>query len=131
MISGDDVWIQEPKTRVGYFGVSESNNREKQTAFANIIFRGKLSELNDASSIAPSMMTYNYISPWYPFFKMDDVEGKMYWQAVGNKIQSRSDVPDTMKEFLKAKQKNYFESTNPWSEPTSTLKHFRENNKQK
>jgi hypothetical protein len=131
VVSGDDVWIQEPKTRMGYFGVSKSNNQDKETSFANTTFRGKISDLNDESSIAPSMMTYNYISPWYPFFEMDDVDGKMYWQAVGIKIQSWSDVPKSMKNFLKAKQKNYFESTNPWSEPTSTLKHYRENNKQK
>ena len=75
------------------------------------------------------MMTYNYVSPWYPFFEMDNVEGKMYWQAVGNKTQSWSDVPTSMQEFLTTTQNNYFESTNPWTERTSTLKHFRQSNK--
>ena len=57
VVSGDDVWIQEPKTRMGYFGVSEPNHKEKQTAVANIIFKVKMSDLNDASSIASSVMT--------------------------------------------------------------------------
>ena len=130
VISGDDVWIQEPKTKIGYFGVSKPNNQDKETSFANTIFRGKISDLTDESSIAPSMMTYNYISPWYPFFEMDDVDGKIDWPAVCIKIQSWSDVPNSMKNVLKAKQKNSFESTNPWSETTRTLNHYRDNNKQ-
>ena len=129
VVSGDDVWIQEPNSRTGYFGSAASNNKNKQTAFANTIFRGKLSQLNDESSIAPSMMTYNYVSPWYPFFQMDDIEGKMYWQAVGKKTQSWSDIPTSMQEFLSSTQNNYFESTNPWTERTSTLKHFRQSSK--
>jgi hypothetical protein len=129
MISGDDVWIQEPKSRTGYFGSSEATSQNKQTAFANTIFRGKLSQLNDESSIAASMMTYNYVSPWYPFFEMDDVDGKMYWQAVGNKTQSWSDIPSSMQEYLTKNHRNYFESTNPWTERTSTLKHFRQSGK--
>ena len=129
VVSGDDVWIQEPNSRTGYFGSAAANNKNKQTAFANTIFRGKLSQLNDESSIAPSMMTYNYVSPWYPFFEMDSVEGKMYWQAVGNKTQSWSDVPTSMQEYLTKNQNNYFESTNPWTERTSTLKHFRQSSK--
>ncbi|MDG2435304.1 MAG: DUF1838 family protein [Gammaproteobacteria bacterium] len=129
VVSGDDIWIQEPKTRKGYFGNSESGEQKKQTSFANVIFKGKLSELNDSTTIASSIMTYNYLSPWYPFFDMDDVDGNMYWQAVGNKIQSWSDVPETMKNFLNQQSDNYFESTNPWSETTSTLKNFRKNSK--
>ena len=129
VVSGDDVWIQEPNPRIGYFGSAETNNKNKQTAFANTIFQGKLSQLNDESSIAPSMMTYNYVSPWYPFFEMDNVEGKMYWQAVGKKTQSWSDIPTSMQEYLTKNQNNYFESTNPWTERTSTLKHFRQSSK--
>jgi len=129
VVSGDDVWIQEPNPRIGYFGSADTNNKNKQTAFANTIFQGKLSQLNDESSIAPSMMTYNYVSPWYPFFQMDDIEGKMYWQAVGKKTQSWSDIPTSMQEFLSTTQNNYFESTNPWTERTSTLKHFRQSSK--
>ena len=129
VVSGDDVWIQEPNPRIGYFGSGETNNKNKQTAFANTIFQGKLSQLNDESSIAPSMMTYNYVSPWYPFFEMDNVEGKMYWQAVGKKTQSWSDIPTSMQEFLTTNQNDYFESTNPWTERTSTLKHFRQSSK--
>ena len=75
------------------------------------------------------MMTYNYVSPWYPFFEMDNVEGKMYWQAVGKKTQSWSDIPTSMQEFLTTNQNEYFESTNPWTERTSTLKHFRQSSK--
>jgi len=129
VVSGDDVWIQEPNSRIGYFGSAETNNKNKQTAFANTIFQGKLSQLDDESSIAPSMMTYNYVSPWYPFFEMDNVEGKMYWQAVGKKNQSWSDIPTSMQEYLTKNQNNYFESTNPWTERTSTLKHFRQSSK--
>jgi|TARA_B100000809_G_scaffold183570_1_gene181449 hypothetical protein len=129
VVSGDDVWIQEPQSRMGYFGSLETSNNNKQTAFANTIFRGKLSQLNDESSIASSMMTYNYISPWYPFFEMDDVDGKMYWQAVGTKTQSWSDVPTSMQDYLTKNQRNYFESTHPWTERTSTLKHFRQSSK--
>ena len=129
VVSGDDVWIQEPNPRIGYFGSAETNNKNKQTAFANTIFQGKLSQLDDESSIAPSMMTYNYVSPWYPFFEMDNVEGKMYWQAVGKKTQSWSDIPTSMQEYLTKNQNNYFESTNPWTERTSTLKHFRQSSK--
>ena len=123
--SGDDVWIQEPNTRKGNFGISESNN-ETEFAFSNSIFRGKLSELNDTSHIAPAVMTYNFVSPWYPFFQMGDFEGKMYWQAVGTKIQSWSNVPTSMKKFLTKKKDNFFESKKPWKDRTSTLKHYRD-----
>ncbi len=126
VISGNDIWIQEPVSRSGYFGSEPSNNQIKQNAFSNAIYRGKLSELSDQSLIAPSMMTFNYISPWYPFFGIDDVDTKIYWQAVGNKIQSRSDLPQPMKEYLSEKQRNYFKSSNPWTKKTSTLSHYRD-----
>lgn len=122
--SGDDIWIQEPNARKGNFTASEEENKNEY-AFANSIFRGKLSNLNDASSVSPSVMTYNFVSPWYPFFQMDEVPGKMYWQAVGTKVQSWSDVPDSMQEFLRQKKERFFQSKKPWSERTSTLKHYR------
>jgi len=131
VVSGDDIWIQEPEPRIGNFGSSKINNNIKQTAFANSIFKGKLSQLNDAFSTASSMMTFNYVSPWYPFFEMDDVEGKMYWQAVGNKTQSFSDIPTSMQKFLEENQANYFASENPWFERTSTLKQYRQSIKAK
>ena len=56
---------------------------------------------------------------------MDEVPGKMYWQAVGTKVQSWSDVPDSMQEFLRQKKERFFQSKKPWSERTSTLKHYR------
>jgi len=125
-ISGDDIWIQEPNTRKGNFGASESGNEKIEFAFANSIFRGKLSEVNDSSSIAPAVMTYNFVSPWYPFFQMENIEGKMYWQAVGTKIQSWSNVPESMKKFLVGKKDNFFQSEKPWRSRTSTLQYYRD-----
>ena len=126
VISGDDIWIQEPISLSGYFGPEESENQIEQTAFSDSIFRGKLSELADESTMAPSMMTYNYVSPWYPFFGINDDETKIYWQAVGNKIQSWNDLPQSMQEYLVSRQKDYFSSSNPWMKKTSTLNHYRE-----
>jgi len=70
-------------------------------------------------------MHNNYISPWYPFFKMDNIEGKMYWQAVGTKIDSFSEVPKKMKNFLLTKHQEFFDSEQPWAIATSTLAEYR------
>ena len=131
IISGDDVWIEESKSLNGYFGSSEkldNNDKEvggEEIAFSNRIYRGKLSELNDEIVKASCQMHYNYISPWYPFFSMDNIEGKMYWQAVGTKIDSFSEVPKKMKNFLLAEHQEFFDSEQPWSEATSTLAEYR------
>ena len=123
--SGDDVWIQEPNTRKGHFGISRDDEK-LEYAFANSIFRGKLSDLNDSSTTSPSVMTYNFVSPWYPFFQMDNIEGKMYWQAVGTKIQSWSNVPHSIQKFLDQKNDNFFGSAKPWKKRTSTLQFYRD-----
>ena len=131
IVSGDDVWIEESKSLTGYFGSTEKlniNNKEtssEEIAFSNRIYRGKLSELNDGVATASCQMHYNYISPWYPFFSMDNIEGKMYWQAVGTKIDSFSEVPKKMKNFLLAEHQEFFDSEQPWSEATSTLAEYR------
>ena len=131
IISGDDVWIEESKSLNGYFGSSQKlNNNDSEAsveeiAFLNRIYRGQLSELNDAVAKASCQMHNNYISPWYPFFKMENVEGKMYWQAVGTKIDSFSEVPQKMKNFLLAEHQEFFDSEQPWSIATSTLAEYR------
>ena len=125
-ISGDDVWIQEPNTRMGHFGISKDEDDRPEYAFANSIFRGKLSELNESPTSSPSVMTYNFVSPWYPFFQMDEIEGKMYWQAVGTKIQSWTNVPSSIQKFLNQKNDNFFDSKKPWKKRTSTLQFYRD-----
>ena len=131
IVSGDDVWIEESKSLNGYFGSSEKlDNNDKdasveEIAFSNRIYRGKLSELNDLAATASCQMHNNYISPWYPFFKMDNIEGKMYWQAVGTKIDSFSEVPKKMKNFLLIKHQEFFDSEQPWTIATSTLAEYR------
>ena len=59
-------------------------------------------------------------------FGINDDETKIYWQAVGNKIQSWNDLPQSMQEYLVSRQKDYFSSSNPWTKKTSTLSHYRE-----
>ena len=131
IISGDDVWIEESKSLTGYFGPTEklnTNHKEavhEEITFSNRIYRGKLFELNDELAKASCQMHYNYISPWYPFFKMDNIEGKMYWQAVGTKIDSFSEVPKEMKKFLLTEHREFFDYEQPWTVATSTLAEYR------
>ena len=131
VVIGDDIWIEESKTLNGYFGSSEKLNKNdnaenaKEIAFFNRIYRGRLSELNNGAARAFCQMHYNYISPWYPFFNMENIEGKMYWQAVGTKIDSFSEVPEKMQNFLLTEHQEFFDSEQPWTKTTSTLAEYR------
>ena len=55
---------------------------------------------------------------------MENIEGKMYWQAVGTKIDSFAEVPEKMKNFLLTEYQEFFDSRQPWAKATSTLAEY-------
>lgn len=77
----------------------------------------------------PYTLFWTAINSWEPWLLMGDSPGYVMWRATGVKIMDVAEIPDSIKNYAKKIQPNYFEKGAPWEGRKSTWLSYMEDRK--
>ncbi len=88
-ILGDDAWC--PYEQFSTYTDPKGNSRYEKAIHT---YQGSLARLEDrGASTAPATIASQSQSPWFPWMKMDGVEGHMIFRSLGRKYLSPAQFP--------------------------------------
>jgi len=76
---------------------------------------------NKELSTIPASISWSRISPWMPFMRMGDRAGNLVFVCRGRKLPNGySDLPQTIRDYVEAKNPQYSQAPGEYSEPNET-----------
>ena len=109
-VSGQTLWVQANySARVSLLGPSLAGPDEEHEAGKTRVvdslatFEARVDDvLAPEGTFVPVSLAYQETDPWFPWMKMDDRPGLQLWQLNGRKIANPEDLPQELKERLRA-----------------------------
>lgn len=71
-------------------------------------------------------MFWSQFAPWEPWLLMEGRPGFCQWRATGTKLDSHSDAPKEVLDFVTKHQPNYFDETDPWDGYVSNTNRYQQ-----
>lgn len=132
---GDQVWMDQYKSISFNNPLSPqewklSSAGEKMHFGTSTTYLGNRNELFN-KNLMTSNQTFFWttVNSWEPWLQMGQTPGYVMWRATGRKIFNVDDIPNSMKDYVKDIQPNYFEAGKPWEKRRSTYASYMKDRK--